>query len=148
MIYEIINPSDPYTMVCKDVRIAQAAGLLLGNGKYGLRDEDGKDTLPLLLFGTALPWVAKEFGSMEEFQEYIGANLIEIANCLETVMSFGREERVAYDEAIKTMAPEQAKAYRDKVHDKNRSSMNDIGGYAWQLAENMREKAKGERALF
>ena len=43
VLYEIINPSDPYTLKADDFKIAAAACLILGDGQYGLESEDGKE---------------------------------------------------------------------------------------------------------
>lgn len=40
--YEIINPSDKCFIYADDVRLAKIACLYLGNGFYGLRDENGE----------------------------------------------------------------------------------------------------------
>ena len=37
MIYEIINPSDDYTIVADDFAAAAIAACLLGRGAYGLK---------------------------------------------------------------------------------------------------------------
>ena len=41
MRYEIINPSDKCYIYAEDVRIARIVCVLLGNGMYGLVDEQG-----------------------------------------------------------------------------------------------------------
>ena len=45
MKYEIINPSDQCYIYAEDVRLAQIAGLYLGNGMYGLSNENGEMAL-------------------------------------------------------------------------------------------------------
>lgn len=45
MRYEIINPSDKCYIYADDVRLAQIACIYLGQGMYGLEDENGKTVL-------------------------------------------------------------------------------------------------------
>ena len=140
---EIINPSDAYTMWYDDenVKVAQAACVLIGNGQYALENEDGETVCPLLLFGNAEAYIDEYFDGMDGFKKFIDENGLAIADCLDSVMSFSFGQRFAYEEAIKVMTREQMVEYRDKVHDRNRSSMNNIGGYSWRLAKKLREKA-------
>lgn len=139
--YEIVNMSDAYTFRADDVRVAQAACLLLGSGQYALKDEDGEDVLPLLMFG-ADEWLDENFGGMDGLAEFMDNNMDKIADCLDTVMSFGIKHRKHYDKAIEGMDEEEREKYRLETHDENRSSLNNIGQYAWDLAEKMRARAK------
>lgn len=45
MKYEIINPSDKCFISAEDVRFAKIAGIMLGNGLYGIQDENGETVL-------------------------------------------------------------------------------------------------------
>lgn len=64
MKFEIVNPSDPYTMEADDLQIAAVAVCLLGNGKYmakGQGRDDGQD-VPFFLFGGVDEWFIEKFG--------------------------------------------------------------------------------------
>lgn len=138
MVYEIVNPSDAYTMVADDFKVAAAACLLLGQGAYSIHNADRSEDMPLFLFGGADEWVEKTFGS---FDEYLLGHLEEIAACLDSVMSCGFRERVNFDAAMAAIEdPAKREAYRLQVHDTNRSSLNDIGAKAWRMAGRCREK--------
>lgn len=53
--YEIINPSDKCFIYAEDVRLAKTACILLGQGWYGLQDENGEQVMGILeTFGSAL----------------------------------------------------------------------------------------------
>lgn len=41
MKYEIINPSDKCFITSDDERLAEIVCVMLGNGSYGLKDENG-----------------------------------------------------------------------------------------------------------
>lgn len=144
MIYELINPSDPYTMVYDDDEIARTACILLGESAYALKNENGGEVCPLLLLG-ATAFINKEYGSSAKFFEYVTENMLRIGDCLDSVMSFGPSERFAYEEAVKVMTDKQRKEYRDKVHDRNMSSMNNIGARAWTLAETFRQRVEDKQ---
>ena len=140
MIYEIINPSDPYTLYADDFKVAAASVLLLGQGAYSIENEKGDEEMPIFLSGGADEWIEEKFG---DFEKWMDKNRDKVAECLESVMSFGFNQRYAYDEAIKAIKGKKAKQeYRDKIHDKNRSSLNDIGAKAWRIAEKLRSTDK------
>jgi len=42
-LWEIVNPSDPYTFRAPDFKVAAVVALWLGNGTYGLRACDRGD---------------------------------------------------------------------------------------------------------
>ena len=52
MLFEIMNPSDPYTVVAEDKEIAAVACIVLGTGTYAFKPIDvGDFEVPLFLFG-------------------------------------------------------------------------------------------------
>ena len=69
MLFEIINPSDPYTLETDSYAAAVAAVCILGEGKYGL-DPIGCDVpkVPLALFGDLPPHVYQAAG-VKDFDE-------------------------------------------------------------------------------
>ena len=48
MKYEIINPSDKCFITSDDERLAEIVCVMLGNGSYGLKDENGNTVLCVL----------------------------------------------------------------------------------------------------
>lgn len=97
MQFDIINPSDPYTMTACDLEVAAVAVCLLGGGKYALRglEPDAGADVPLLMFPpVADQWFMKTFG--DDF-ETVGMRCVEDRTCalvaaLESV-TLGRAER-------------------------------------------------------
>ena len=81
-----------------------------------------------------------EFGiDIEKFSEYIAAHKTELADCLDTVMIGGKNDRESYKKGLELIKDAAArKEWRDHWHDQRRSSMNNIGAYAWQVAEKLR----------
>ena len=120
MKFDICNPSDPYTMEAPDLEIAAVAVSLLGDGRYpltGLGDDKGQD-VPPFLFGGHDEWFTSKFG-----------------------MNF--EETVT--KAIRHRSQELAAALDSvTLQSSRRTSMNDIGGRAEDLAKAVRQKAAKE----
>lgn len=117
MKFEIINPSDPYTMETDDLQIAAVAVCLLGDGKYAAKEIDG-DTgqdVPIFLFGGVDEWFTEKFGMDygETASHTLNNRNDALARAFESV-TLGRAER---------------------------SSLNDIGGRAQAIAKAIREKA-------
>lgn len=140
------NPSDCYTFEADDSKIAMAAVLLLGEGQYGLRDQTGQDYPTLILCGGKDCFdeiVREHFGG--DFNSFIETHRKEIAAAFDSVLCMDFAARSDYQDAIEEIATEDGRQrYRDKVHDRHRSSMNDIGKRAWLMAEYIRKKAQEE----
>lgn len=110
MIYEIINPSDPYTIEGDDIAVVCVATAILGEGAYGLQTADGAEVMPILLFGRDETWFPERFGA--SFSELLQATPRDVlAACLESV-KLGRDEP---------------------------SSLNNIGAHAAALGRMLRE---------
>jgi hypothetical protein len=118
MKFEIVNPSDPYTLQADDLRIAALACVLLGEGQYALRSEDGETAVPLFIFGGHDTWFVEKFGATLQhvYDSIVADSLPALAACLESVKLPDGVER---------------------------SSMNNIGGYAAKMAIRIREMIKG-----
>lgn len=142
MIFEIINPSDSYTMESDEWPVAVYAGLILGEGTYGLEGLDNDNNLPVFLFGGYNEWIKEEFGSDFKpwVQEMFDNKKIAIADCLDSVLIGSKSDRESYNKGLEFITEASAKKeWRDHWHDKRRSSLNNIGLRAWTLAERLRE---------
>ena len=72
--YEIINPSDKCFIYAEDVRLAKIACILLGQGFYGLMDENGEQVMGIFeTFGSAIEMEEAKVG------EFIAENKKELA---------------------------------------------------------------------
>lgn len=141
-LYNIINPSDRYTIECADFEIAVVACLILGEGRYAFTSLANVKEVPFLFGGVA---DADAF-CQEHFQDN-----------LDTVMTRVRTQRAAaladaFDsvlignrQAFNAIAPDRSSpsfgAARLRWHDVHRSSLNDIGGRAYVLAKAFRKMA-------
>jgi hypothetical protein len=136
--YEIVNPSDAYT-ITGPFRACVIATLLLGHGAYSLHDEHGEHVMPLMLFGIGGDeWFVEKFGkSMQEvMDETPGA---EIAAALESVLIGSFPERRTVNAVLNAISdPAEREKARAVWHERKRSSLNDIGGRAQAMAKVLR----------
>lgn len=139
MVYEIINPSDAYTMKHDDPAAAAVAGLFLGNGAYGLEDADGNRALPLfLLGGDPEAWLQETHGVTIE--QVMAERPLAVAEALESVLIGGFDARREVESATEKMTPEDAAKWLAERHDARRTSMNNIGRRARSIAASLRQK--------
>lgn len=137
MIYRLANPSDPYTLETDSFKVACAASFLLGSGHYPLDPvEQGGESLPFLLtFDDAIEWVGNRFVcTFDELVDSVDRTLL--AECLESVLI---GDRNLYEAAIKHIPPSERATFHQEWHEKNRSSLNDIGHRAWGMAKTIRK---------
>jgi hypothetical protein len=117
MKWELVNPSDPYTVESDNFKCAAIAAILVGQGKYALDPIEGTNkefSMPIFLFG----------GHDEWFKEH-----------------FHESVEAALDDCMETKAGSLIAALRSiSIADEKRSSMNNIGAYAQEIAANMEAK--------
>lgn len=142
VLYEIVNPSDAYTMRSDNPAAAAAACLLLGGGSYGLTAIDPPDAegVPVMLFWDEArlnAWWADRFGG--DIGAFISERRADIAEALESVVIGSATDRKACERALTMIEGEDAqREWREKWHDDKRSSMNDIGAAAIANARALR----------
>lgn len=140
MIFEIINPSDKYTLKSDSFEVACLVTLALGTGKYGLSQIDGEMEMPIFAFGGSEyleTWWQEKFGHPFTQEQSPGQEAIE---CFESVLIGGAQSRASFEKGLELIDdPEKRKAWRDHWHNERRSSMNDIGSRAWATAARLRQ---------
>ena len=142
MLYEISNPSDPYTLDSDDYEAACFAVLMLGNGLYGMDPEKpGEPGMGIFIFGGSENWWKETFGyPLEETPARIGWE--RIAAAWESVFIGSVSQRRDHLEAAKYITdPANLEAFHAQYIDRHRSSMNNIGGRARAMAKSARAKA-------
>lgn len=139
MIYEIVNPSDAYTLEADDLEVAAVACILVGEGYYALETRDGETVVPLMVFFSGEGWAQEKFGKSVA-QMVKECDRGKVAACLESVVIGGFRERETYLEALGLIeGGEKRKQWAESWHEGHRSSLNDIGGRARALARALRE---------
>lgn len=122
MKYEITNPSDPYTIESDDPTLAIICCLLLGEGRYGLKDGQGNTTMPIMLLASesqVKEWMKTHVNVDLNSTDYMENNSARMADCLATV----------------------------KLNSEKRLSLNDIGARAKELEKSLRWYSAGRRML-
>lgn len=145
MLYEIINPSDPYTMECERFDVASAAILFLGEGRYAGRCGDDTKSVPLFFFGGAEKWFKETHGV--ELGEFLAKEKAAIGDALANVAIGSVQDRTDFNAAVAAISDLAARQrFIEERHDHRRSSMNNIGKRAMRLAEAMRKSAESPHA--
>lgn len=149
MLFEIINPSDKYTVQAPDLEIAAVACTLLGEGKYAFQGLDNDAEVPLFLFGGHDEWFSDKFGA--SFSEVTGrvmaARRAELADCFDSVLIGDEAHRKAFEKGLELIDdPVKREQWREHWLDERRTSMNNIGGRAWGIARRLRESVADEAA--
>lgn len=146
MIYEIANPSDACTIEAEDSVLAAVAVLILGNGAYGLYDEDDRTVLPIFAFSgpeRLIEWLGSNGIQDGKSDEFFAKNGEEMAKILESIV-YGK---IADRKSITALAESMTTADRlraiAKYNDSKRSSLSDISSACLALAKTFREKAAG-----
>ena len=149
MIYEIINPSDAVTIEAEDSLLASVAVIILGEGAYGLYDEDDRAVLPIFRFSDPeklIRWLSDNGITPDKMDEFYARNGEELATIMESAV-YGK---IADRKAILAMTDGMTKADKikalSKYNDSKRSSLNDIGASCLALAKIFREKAAAAQA--
>jgi hypothetical protein len=149
MLFDVINPSDSYSIKTDDKEAACVACLLMGSGQYGLQEIAGPFEMPILMFGGGDEFFKATFGrTMQESADlYRGEKVAILVETLRSVIIGSPSERQTYEAALQFITdPEKLKKYKDEYHDRKRSSMNDIGGRANKLADHFEKRMEKTNA--
>jgi len=140
MVYDIVNPSDPYTMDAPDLATALSAVCLLGEGRYGLRDRDGAVVVPVFLFGGHDEWARANFDGKDLEAVLASVSFSAVADCLDSCVIGGFTDRETFERGAALIDdPEKRATWRAEWLDRKRTSLNDIGGRAAKLAAHLRK---------
>lgn len=142
MLFEIINPSDAYTIEAPDMEIAACACIVLGRGHYAFEEIGGDAEVPMFLFGGHDAWFKQQFGGTldETLDRVMKERREDLAACLDSVLIGSGADRDTYHRGLALIDdPAKRAEWRAQWHDERRSSLNDIGGNAYRIAEQLRE---------
>jgi hypothetical protein len=94
MLFQINTPEKPYTFEASSFTAACVVATLLGGGFYSLW-RNGKQVMPMFMFGGAEKWYQRTFG--KNFQDVVQeVSLDEIAQIYLTLLAGKPEERQRY----------------------------------------------------
>lgn len=126
-VYKLINPSDSWTFLAPSDKIAFLISLIVGRGQTPA-ERDGWSS-PFYFGKGADPEGDYQKQFNEPMEGAIDRNRSELIESLKSFMIHrDRSPEVLTGEAL------------DKWNDKHRSSMNDFGGYAFEVAKKLSEK--------
>lgn len=142
VLYELVNPSDPYTFRADNLAVAAAVVQLLGRGMYmGAPQDEGAVQIPPLKFVPLEDWLRKHApesvaNGMEALVESLNRGELApaVVAALDSVLLCSVAERADFEKAWADLSPEK----RLELHDAKRSSLNDIGRFAWHVADKIR----------
>lgn len=150
-VYELINPSDPYTMRARDHQTAVVALLFLSEWRVGGNpidppEQEGRST-PFYPFGLTEEAMQKELaeqGIAEGLDAWMGSkeNVEALAQALDSTLFGDMGDRRLFEAAAEAILEPAKVASLKAEHQNRRSSLNNIGGRAAKLAERFRAKAQ------
>ena len=132
-VYEIANPSDYVTIKTDNEMAACMAGMLLGEGKYGVRRvADDMMVCPMFLFGGSDEWAEKTY--QLTVQEILDRTREALPAILRTAVCGNRDD---YERTTES---------RQEWNERKRGSMNNICGYADIMADRIEKlNARAEK---
>lgn len=144
-VYELINPSDPYTFEAPNIEVAGVCAVFLSTGFGAINGVDGDDERERtpVLFGWE-EWL-KDRGIMDasgSMEAWLAQHVDEVADAYDSFLIGGMDRREDVLSMLAELPEEKREAWRAKRQDRNRSSLNQIGERAYQLAKQIRKRAK------
>lgn len=131
-LYELANPSDPYTFYAPSIEVAGIAVALLST-KFGAIPVGGEGERSPVLLGWD-NWM-KEKGIDSS---WIKEHRQEIATTLESFLIGNAKERTDIESILSLLPDDKKQELRDLRQDRHRSSLNPIGEAAYKLADQLR----------
>jgi hypothetical protein len=135
MLFELINPSDPYTYTAASFEVAAVAACLLSTG-FGCRCIDpgaSDETSPILL-----GW-EQWLGDRGIDEDWLTAHMADIADAWESFVIGSADSRADVELALSHIpTPEGRQSFLAARQDRDRSSVNQIGEVAYENARRYR----------
>ena len=141
MLFNLINPSDPYTLEAEDLSTAAMAACLLST-TFGVESTYGSQSA-MFLFMTEADlngWFREHAGV--DTATFVEEHRMAVADALASFVYGDVADRKLYNETMDLLSDEEAKlAFKDNWQDRI-SSLSNIGKAAWQRADEIREACK------
>jgi hypothetical protein len=135
VIYEIINPSDCVTIDAPTFEAAALATILIGNGQYGAKPDDGGEDVPIFLFSSWRAWVKERFG-FDEAEQMLEAHKVDVIAALKSACTGSISDRKLFDSALAAITDDEKRAaFLADWDDKKRTSMTAIANAAHDTAK-------------
>lgn len=135
MLFELINPSDPYTFRAPSIEVAGAAVALLSTSFGAKCLDEGVDESTPVLFGWN-EWL-EDRGINDE---WVLDNSEAIADALDSFLIGDARHREDVEAMLSEIPEDRREAVRNDRQGRNRSSMNAIGENAYAIAKALRAR--------
>ena len=136
-LYELVNPSDPYTFYASSLYVAGVVAGLLSTHYVAVAVGNEENRTPVL-FGWD-EWV-EERGIDGE---WIDNHALELSEAFGSFLIGGPERRADIESMMDMLPEEKIHQWRDQRQERERSSLHKIGEIAYQWAAQL--KAKHEK---
>lgn len=133
-LYILVNISDPYTFYAPTLELAGLTAYML-SPTYGAKPAFGA--------GPATPVLWNWEDWMEErgiHAHFIRSNLARVADAMDTVLLGSASDRPGLERILERLPTHEQHAWKLQDHDNRRTSANDIGRHAWDLARYFRKE--------
>lgn len=132
-IYELINPSDPYTFEAPNIEVAGVVACGLSSAFGAKRVGDDVEESSPILYG----WLEWEKANGIDV-DWLDENRAAIADALDSFMIGSLESRRDVEVMLAEIPEDKRERIKlDRQH-RHRTSLNQIGEYAYRLAKRLR----------
>lgn len=134
-LYELINPSDPYTFEAPDIVHAGVAAVLLSTG-FGAEEIGGNNECTPVLFGWN-EWLEERGVD----NGWITSHAEALADVWDSFLIGKASARKDVEEMLAMIPPEKQAEWKASRQERHRSSLNQIGEAAYRYAAAYRSTA-------
>lgn len=148
MLFNVVNPSDPYTMDAPDLMSAAVAVCLIGEGKYGLTQIDAVDgeqpkIVPVFLLTSHEDWFTEHFG--QGFADTLtvatsAEHMPNLIKALDSLVYGHQEDRAEFLRQLQAQPPAEREDFRLRWQAERRTSTAQIAEHAWGMAAYFRKQ--------
>lgn len=142
MLFNVVNPHDPYTMEAPDFMSAAVAICLVGEGSYGLAQIDAIEgeqpkIVPVFRFTDPEPWFIEHFN--KNFGDTLtlassAEHMPNLIKALDSVVYGHQEDRADFLRQLEAQPPAERENFRIEWHEKRRSTFVQLAEHAWGMA--------------
>lgn len=134
-LYELINPSDPYTFYAPSIEVAGVCAALLSTS-FGAKSVGDDESTPVL-FGWQ-EWLDERGINMD----WIDEHREEIAAAFDSFLIGDAAKRADVESMLKMLPEERRVEWRNERQDRQRTSLSQIGEAAYVNAAKLRAGGK------
>lgn len=151
ILYNVINPSDPYTIATFDHDVAAVACFCLGEGAYAFEPVDPETPslrVPIFLFDSADPWCQSTFGktTAELLADVVAHKRLALIACLDSLLIGSVADRHQFNRDTAGLSDAERARIKASHHVQRCTSLNDVGARAALLVRQLQAMPGNEAA--